>query len=288
MTDASGRVVPGDYVIKYACWIEYAGAEVPGTRATPVANPSDDWKFEVKRACADFMPQGSNSESNVARYLLLTSDEFNGANCNDAVKIHQAKEKVFRKYDNAPEDGTLSYEELKEALMRQSADTFILENWRLSDGDVQIHPSHIMNLDVTPLKCDVGSQIAFQNFVYPRKSRGGDDPSADACRSGARNFDVTWAFKAGITTTTGDFMCAYIDGILYDTWEATRSSSSVRSKVGNTHYMTTALKDIRPPSGSVQDSQPTLIAHFTFDGDLAQQLKSSSTILAGDSRFSQD
>ena len=285
VTDASGRVVPGDYVIKYACWIEYAGAEVPGTRATSVANPSDDWKFEVKRACADFMPQGSNSESNVARYLLLTSDEFNGANCNDAVKIHQAKEKVFRKYDNAPEDGTLSYEELKEALMRQSADTFILENWRLSDGDVQIHPSHIMNLDVTPLKCDVGSQIAFQNFVYPRKSRGGDDPSADACRSGARNFDVTWAFKAGITTTTGDFMCAYIDGILYDTWEATRSSSSVRSKVGNTHYMTTALKDIRPPSGSVQDSQPTLIAHFTFDGDLAQQLKSSSTILAAGQSF---
>ena len=285
VTDASGRVVPGDYVIKYACWIEYAGAEVPGTRATSVANPSDDWKFEVKRACADFMPQGSNSESNVARYLLLTSDEFNGANCNDAVAIHQAKEKVFRKYDNAPEDGTLSFEELKEALMRQSADTFILDNWRLSDGDVQINPSHIMNLDVSPLKCDVGSQIEFRNVVYPRKSRGGDDPSADTCKTGARNFDVTWAFKAGITTTTGDFMCAYIDGILYDTWETTTSSSSVRSKVGSTHYMTTALKDIRPPSGSVQDSQPTLVGHFTFDGDAAQQLKSSSTILAAGQSF---
>ena len=69
------------------------------------------------------MPHGRNQNlENVARQLLLTSDEFNVADCRDETQIYKAKETVFRRYDNDPEDGVLSYDEILSALEAQSAD----------------------------------------------------------------------------------------------------------------------------------------------------------------------
>ena len=59
-------------------------------------------RFNSTRSCADTIPAGhdSNIHENVARYLLLTADEFNVADCRNEAQVYEAKEAIFRRYDN--------------------------------------------------------------------------------------------------------------------------------------------------------------------------------------------
>ena len=74
----------------------------------------------------DTTPAGhdSNIHENVARHLLLTADEFNVADCRNEAQVYEAKEAIFRRYDNDL-DGVLSHDEIIAALVRHSADTHI-------------------------------------------------------------------------------------------------------------------------------------------------------------------
>jgi hypothetical protein len=127
MTDSRGELIDGTYDIKYSCYVVLSD----GTHA---ADRNGDWQtlhtFDLRAGCSDWMPHGRNHNlENVARQLLLTSDEFNVADCRDETQVYKAKETVFRRYDNDPEDGVLSYTEITSALEAQSADSYIVGLW---------------------------------------------------------------------------------------------------------------------------------------------------------------
>ena len=111
MTDDHGKIINGTYDVKYSCYF------VLSDGTTRVPDPAGPWltlhTFELRAGCAVVMHHGKNRNlENVARQLLLTSDEFNVADCHDETQIYKAKETVFRRYDNDPEDGVLSFTEI--------------------------------------------------------------------------------------------------------------------------------------------------------------------------------
>ena len=55
--------------------------------------------------------------SEIAKYFLLTSEEFITAQCDE---LHEVKENVFRSFDVAPTDGILTVTELTHAMTKQA------------------------------------------------------------------------------------------------------------------------------------------------------------------------
>ena len=271
MTTEDGRVRPGKYTITSSCYFIYEdGSRVPQTDVYETLH-----NFTVSSGCQDVMPLGPAVQAStfveVAKYLLLTADIFANADCS-ANSIYQVKDTVFRQYDNNPEDGVLSYEELVAAATAQSSDTYILKQWnQLVGGKLQLFPSQLMSADVQPLRCGESGQgkIWYKEVVYPKA-----DTKTKKCANEASSVRATWRYNPKNSLSNGDYLCTYVDGVLYDKFVVRPSSIHLPpeySPLSDANGTTTSLSaikeinDIRPVSGSTLDSQQSLVASFLFD-----------------------
>jgi hypothetical protein len=278
MTNNQGEIVDGTYDVTFSCYFVHADGT---TRVTP----DGDWEtlhtFELRAGCADVMPHGNDRNlEHVARLLLLTSDEFNVADCRDESHVYKAKETVFRRYDNDPEDGVLTYAEILAALEAQSADSYILDLWNEElNGELELKPAHVMRVEVNDMECGSGS-IVYDDAVYPSDSPGRES-TLQQCIDSAQSMRVAWHYNAELTG--GDYVCLYVDGMLYDKLSVSMTDPDVDgySDVGDGLYAATEFTDIRPVSGTFEDVQESLVANFLFDGDDAGALTSSSPRVSG-------
>jgi len=280
MTDANGNIQSGKYTISYSCNFHLAsGASVSSHSKQKLHT------FQLHAGCADTIPAGhdSNIHENVARYLLLTADEFNVADCRNEAQVYEAREAIFRRYDNDPPDGVLSYDEIIAALVRHSADTYILSVWRDAlGGELELKPSQIMSVETNDMECGSGT-VVFTDSVYPSDSPGRLSTTPQ-CSQEAAAVRTSWRYRDDDALKGGDYVCLYIDGMLYDK-EVMTSSDPRRAtftRVGNV-YAPTELIDTRPTSGSFEDVQQSLVANFLFDEDEhdAGSIKSTSPPVDG-------
>jgi hypothetical protein len=227
------------------------------------------------------MPHGRNRNlENVAKQLLLTADEFNVADCRDETQVYAAKETVFRRYDNDPEDGVLSYDEILSALEAQSADSYIMSVWNDElDGKLELKPTHVMRVETNDMECGTGS-IVYDSTVYPSDSPGRES-TPQQCQGDAKSMRVAWHYNAKLNA--GDYTCLYADGMLYDKLSVKLSNPGVDtySRVNDGLYASTEFTDIRPVSGKFGDVQESLVANFLFDGDGSDELISKSPRVSG-------
>ena len=279
MVDNRGKILTGDYTIRSSCHFVLAN----GNRVnTPAGADSIIHRFRLLAGCSDNIPAGNAKTplENVARYLLLTADEFNVADCRDQVQIYKTKEAIFRRYDNNPEDGTLSRDEIAAALMQQSADTHILDSWNEEvDGALELKPSQVMRAKANDMECGTG-HIVFHDTVYPTDSPGRESTD-EQCRQNATFMRVTWRYSNPMTL--GDFVCVYIDGMLYEKRSTMQTAPNFEgySLLSNGLYAVTELTDIRPVSGTYEDTQQSLVANFVFDDDDASHMVSASPKVMG-------
>jgi hypothetical protein len=98
MTNDQGQIIDGEYDIFYSCYFVLPD----GSKVHPPQGREETLHtFTLRSGCSETMPHGRNQKlENAARQLLLTSDEFNVADCRDETQIYAAKETVFRRYDN--------------------------------------------------------------------------------------------------------------------------------------------------------------------------------------------
>ena len=278
MSDENGNIQPGQYAISYSCNFHLAsGAKVSSHSKQNLHT------FHLHGGCADTIPAGhdvrvSDIHENVARYLLLTADEFNVADCRSEAQVYEAKEAVFRRYDNDPPDGVLSYDEITAALVGHSADTHILSVWREElAGELELKPSQIMSVETNDMECGSGN-IVFKDSVYPSDSPGRES-TPQQCSQEAAAVRTSWRYRDEDALKSGDYVCLYIDGMLYDkeVMTSTDPQRATFSRVGNV-YAPTEVIDTRPTSGSFEDVQQSLLANFLFDEDEhdAGSIKSAS------------
>ena len=148
-------VQPGNYTISYSCNV------LRVVRVTSHAKQKLR-TFQLHTGCADTIPAGhdSNIHENVARYLLLTADEFNVADCRNEAQVYEAKAVFQALRQRATPDGVLSYDEIIAALVRHGADTHILNVWRDGlAGELELKPSQIMSVETNDMECSSGTIV---------------------------------------------------------------------------------------------------------------------------------
>ena len=289
MTDEHGMLAEGTHKIAYRCYFKLEdGSTVPHTDVTEVLH-----EFVVKHGCDDVMPAGtagSAADTNyeVAKYLLLTSDILSNVECTEEA-IYDAKEAIFRRHDNDPEDGVLSYDEIVAAAISQSSDTFVLDRWNeISGGTLELHPSQMLRVDIDPLHCGDSDKgiLSYTEVVYPTANPKVGETSATDCAKDAAVVKAKWTYGSDLAFQTGDYLCSYIDGILYDKFVMHSSSSDSLPEgyapLSNQPGLSALheINDVRPVAGSALDSQQTLEAYFLFSqpnsSDLIASLSTSS------------
>jgi len=266
MTNVNGQIEPGEYEVKYDCYYVYSnGDRVPGYPVTETTLHT----FELQAGCQDLMPIGQNGAyDELAKYLLLTSDDFNNVDCTDEAEVYKVKEAVFRRHDINPVDGALSYNELIAAALKQSSDTYIIEKWNnKAGGELLLKPSHVMRVRVNPLSCGTGS-LVFKSAVYPTNSPG-RETTATECRDNATEMTASWTYSTPSAVRAGDYVCVYVDGVLYNKLEVKSTDPGLvgYGAIASGKYAATQITDIRPVTGMFQDSQQSLVANFLFDDD---------------------
>ena len=210
MSDKNGNIQPGNYTISYSCNFHVASGASDSHAKQKLHT------FQLHTGCADTIPAGhdSNIHENVARYLLLTADEFNVADCRNEAQVYEAKEAIFR-LTTTTSDGVLSYDEIIAALVRHSADTHILNVWRDGlAGELELKPSQIMSVETNDMECGSGT-IAFTDSVYPSDSPGRES-TPQQCSQEAAAVRTSWRYHDADALKGGDYVCLYIDGMLYD------------------------------------------------------------------------
>ena len=247
MSDDKGNLNEGDYLVEWTCYFVKAG---PEKIKVPKSEIKGRHAFKIIPDCEAYVPPGDGLE-NVARQLLLTSDEFNNPDCADETLTYHAKEAVFRRYDTNPTDGVLSYDEIAVALERQSADASILRYWKGVLGTVQLTPSHVMAANANDRECARGV-IKYDTVTYPTNSPG-REMTDDQCAQSAHEMHVSWRY-VGRKRDPTDYTCSYVDGVLFQKKEKS-SSAETRDE----------LRDWRPVSGTFFDVQESLVANFLFD-----------------------
>ena len=286
MTTSSGRFADeGSYTITYDCHVvDTSGIKISGTSVAGTHT------FDLKHACGNIqtMDVVSGDRSNVARYIMLGADEFNNVDSNDAnactaSTIYRIKEAIFRKFDVISVDGVLDYEELVQGAIRQSMDTYALQQWNdLSGGNLQVTVSQFMRASIQPLACgQVSSTSSSSNIMLrPDITYATSTTSASTCANNAGKLSATWVLARGdgkTTLTLGDYACVYIDGVLNNQVQSVSSSPSSNSLTYTKFFSGTSNKevwfptgmiDVRPVSGPIRDIKPSLVAHFTFDNNL--------------------
>ena len=267
----------GEHQFEYKCYV----VEYPGRASDPAIEEavySSTRVFNLTEGCDTLMPISADDVNDpngeLAKLLLLGSHSFtfNNAECKPH-KIQDVKESIFRRYDTDPPDGVLTYNELVAARQLQNADADILTAWEEIETANELRDSlrltlgEVMQSTVMPISCPQPNTqpIEFKTATQPML----DD--ATKCTEEARNGLVaTWKYNVDTTAKmkAGDFVCVYVDGILYEQAPAfgTRPTDTSRyANVKSSIWAPFKIEDKRPVSGDFAGAQESLVAQFTFD-----------------------
>ena len=158
--------------------------------------------------------------------FLLSSLNFISAKC-DVLDV--SKEQTFRKYDNDPLDGKLSYNELSETLAKHGVDTTYLTHlekigyFTEKDG---ILLSEVMNSNARPSHCAVvnkASDVFTTQITYPTL-----ETVEEECNAQKERVDLAWGYNK--EPTENDFMCIYADGLFYKSVKGKQSECCTESQ----------------------------------------------------------
>lgn len=284
----NGKLVPGHYRIRYKCyWTDTLGAHLTYTNIQGVLH-----EFEILRGCDAVLSAGDDTSpfAHIVNHFFLSSDEFNSANC-DENTLYDLKESIFRRYDIYPRDGSLSLEELTRAFSKQGQDSYSLRLWDSIKGGLLIPMSHFMKSTVVPLRCRKGQtneplQFVPGTVVYPTNAPG-MVTSKKRCLADTNEMKASWEYN--MQPVAGDFVCVYIDGILFEKLDSkplgTQTSTSDYVTTGNV-LSATSTSDIRPFSGGFTDAHMSLIASFNFDTDFnRREFISTAPLVSGQSQI---
>lgn len=230
------------------------------------------------------MPVGDSQSSSFAApaaYLVLSADDFITSPCDE---LFQAKERIFRRYDVAPNDGVLTFNELTAAAQDQAADTYLLKRWN-SAQNLSLSLGQLMKAQVYPSHCTQpeDQQMLFERIVYP-STEPGRETSKSQCKRDAGEMTARWQYGEIKQLSRGDALCVYIDGILYaEDVPRTQKLDDSDFKLLNGMFISTQVTDRRPVFGAFKDVQPSLVAQFTFDdeGGNAKMNKTSDSVFSG-------
>ena len=220
LAQRNGHLVPGNYTIRYKCFYSNsAGSPMPHTTVEGIAH-----EFTILRGCDAILQTGTDAEfDNIVKHFYLTSDVFNSASC-DEEHLYNLKETLFRKYDDNPRDGSLSFDELSAAFTSHGTDSYVLGRWDSFKSGLVIPMGHFMRSDVLPLRCRSGSSSTTLQFsksdgaiVYPTAAT-----DAHTCSSNAQEMHAAWDFN--VKASLGDFVCVYVDGVLFEKLDVKRVS----------------------------------------------------------------
>ena len=273
LNDANGNTPAGDYIIEYDCYaFKPAGEQTLSSTPTNTVlsdRTTGSFEFKIVKGCDEIMPIGSES-SEIAKYILFTSDQFLRASCSSVV-LSGVKEAIFRELDNDPADGILEYEEILAAAKRHQVDSYIVKQWNDRVESMKISLGEFLTAKATPPRCEqpADSVALFEHVTYPT-SESGRDTSVVDCEAGASTMRVEWTFTetSRATPQHGDTICAYVDGILFQESQVSNHNSASYEEVSPGVYALAKIVDKRPVFGGFADVQPSLAAQFTFDGEL--------------------
>ena len=256
----------GEYQLNYTCSANFKSRGKDTSK-----QHSGSHIFNINRGCDGRMPisaPGTESvpNSELAKHLLLASDDFSRAPCD---QLNDVKETIFRRFDLDPTDGVLTISELINAINVQGGDSYILKVWNAtkSTDEIRLSLGHVMKVNVAPMHCvqPNGQSVTFENVVYP-SVESGRETSRSQCAKDASKMAVVWKFGPKNSPKVGDTVCAFVDGILFRDHEPTtiKSDDESYTKIGE-YYALTKVVDKRPVFGGFEDVQPSLVAQFSFD-----------------------
>ena len=273
----NGEEEYGEHQFQYNCYV----VEYPGGASDPAieaAASSSTRVFNLTEGCDTLMPisadEANDPNGELAKILLFGSHAFtfNNAECTPH-KIQDVKEAIFRRYDTDPQDGVLTYDELVAARQVQNADADILTVWEEIESANEIRDSlrltlgQVMQSNVMPISCP---QPSNQPISFTVASQPIWDEAQRCEEDSQSGMTVTWQYGADTTAKmqAGDFVCVYVDGILYE--QAPALSSQPTSHAGYemvkaSLYALMKIEDKRPVSGDFAGVQESLVAQFTFD-----------------------
>ncbi|MDA9787852.1 hypothetical protein N9D57_03840, partial [bacterium] len=193
----------------------------------------------------------SMSHLSIGRFFLLSSPKFLSADCS---RLDVVKEEVFRDFDVKPNDGMLSFDEVKEALLKHDVDTGYLDYLKnekqnfagdSSKSGLTLHD--IVTSPVYPVQCQPTSpmpEVAVTHITYPTTNTQDKE-----CASGKENVRLVWDLNYD-DVNERDKQCLYVDG--YFVSEGEKLSQSETSK---------QFTDERPSVGGVGSSAMKLVSH---------------------------
>ena len=264
LTNGNGAMEAGDYDLTVECQVVDARGEKWSTKS------SQSHSFKITTGCNSLMSRSASAtevNSEIAKYLLLTSEEFITAKCDE---VNEVKESIFRSFDINPNDGVLTLDELNFAMAKQGADPYILKIWD-TQNPIRLSLGQMMKIDVRPTQCSQpgGLPLTFTKAVYPSAESGFETSKTD-CKRDAGAVTTEWKYGDQTRLSYGDTACVYIDGILFaeDEPKSTlpkHAKAESYQRLENSLYLLTRVVDKRPVFGGFADIQPSLVAQFTFD-----------------------
>jgi len=293
-----GVLKAGDYVIEYDCSIRYFKIvreenlrsmgyysetyyTYPVSKIYYESKINGSHEFKLVKGCEHALPLDAD-KSLLATHLLLTSPEYLSVKC-DALRNTQ--ESLFRRYDNAPTDGVLDATELVDAFDAHGADSSMLKNLMAENRTLSLSLGEIMQAVVIPFHCEqpLEQPVRMTKVTLPSVASG-RETTAGECRDGAQAVAVQWDFDDQ-KFETGDAVCAYMDGVLIESNEPTKTEPEEArkdffTKFSDGVYALRGIKDDRQMFGANDDVQATLLAQYTFDdyGENDVRIESASKI----------
>ena len=280
LTELDGTHSVGSHTITYNCHFVTVDGIVPGSETV------GQHSFEVIKGCDLHLPLGFNAAGQASanqnsgleelvRYILLSNDQFNNVLCDDG-EIYKTKESIFRRHDVDPSDGLLRLNELQAMLVEQSVSRYILKVWNdqfraAHDTDLAVSIVDVMEIPVRPVKCSGASSNSFSidSITYPTL----DWQTESRCVSSLNGLTTAWSYSP--KPKNGDYVCAYVDGVLFNQMHVADGTvddiADVRFEEyevgGTTLQLPISFTDVRPATSDFLDEHASLVAAFTFDED---------------------
>lgn len=286
LAQRNGHLVPGNYKIRYKCFYSNsAGNPMPHTIVEGTAH-----EFTILRGCDAILQTGLGDAGfdNIVKHFYLTSDVFNSASC-DEEHLYNLKETLFRKFDDNPRDGSLSFNELSAAFTSHGTDPYVLGRWDSFKSGLLVPMGHFMRSDVLPLRCRSGLSPTTLQFsksdgaiVYPTAAT-----TASTCSANAQEMRAAWDFN--VKAALGDFVCVYVDGVLFEKLDVKRATTSNPPSnyipTDGGLLLPTTTSDVRPLTGGFLDDHVALVASFDFDSAFGEtNFLSGAPLVRGQSR----
>ena len=196
---------PGTYTLEVSCdiWDNANNRFLPHTKTTKRHT------FQVVKGCDEKMMWSSDE---IVRHVLLTSNHFLTAPCEDNTLV-SVRESIFRRFDVAPTDGFLTYDEIGRGLTLAGASTELTREWNSDADPIKISLGQFLTANreyaLWPVKCtQLGRPTTRVKGI--RATHTMPDSPKSYCDKHLKKLEATWDFEGQLNG--GDRICVYVNG----------------------------------------------------------------------------